>query len=88
VETRSPWRSWGRVRPQRGAAGPPASGPMDGPEALADSLCVLYSRLLAPYIYIYTTLATQFKFAGRLYLYVQPLKQCMLMSNSVVFYFL
>jgi hypothetical protein len=77
------------VRPQRGAACPPASGPMDGLEALADSLCVLYSRLLAPYIYIYiyTTLATQLKFAGRLYLYVQLLKRCMLMSNSVVFYF-
>jgi hypothetical protein len=65
---------------------------MDGLEALADSLCVLYSRSLAPYIYIYihthTTLATQLKFAGRLYLYVQPLKRCMLMSNSVVFCFL
>jgi hypothetical protein len=51
--TRSPWRPRGRVRPQRGAAGPPASGPMDGLDALADSLCVLYSRPLAPYIYIY-----------------------------------
>jgi hypothetical protein len=77
------------VRPQRGAACPPASGPMDGLEALADSLFKLNScsNMLQTFTIICALLATQLKFAGRLYLYVQLLKRCMLMSNSVVFYF-